>query len=82
MGFDESVFASGLTLLTAMATAPDGRIFVAEKTGALRVVQNGTVLPTPFAALPVNPSASAGWSAWRWTPTRATPGPCASRPVT
>lgn len=37
-----------------MAPVPDGRIFVAEKTGALRVVANGTVLPTPFAAIPVN----------------------------
>lgn len=53
-GFAESIFAAGLTTPTAMAPVPDGRIFVAEKTGALRVVANGTVLPTPFAAIPVN----------------------------
>lgn len=53
-GFSESVFASGLVLPTAMAVAPDGRIFVAEKGGNLRVVQNGTVLATPFTTLSVN----------------------------
>ena len=53
-GFTESVFASGLTQPTAMAAAPDGRIFVAEKGGALRVVQDGAVLATPFVSLNVN----------------------------
>ncbi|MCI0701180.1 MAG: PQQ-dependent sugar dehydrogenase [Planctomycetia bacterium] len=53
-GFTESVFASGLTQPTAMVVAPDGRIFVAEKEGALRVVQNQTVLPTPFLSVTVD----------------------------
>jgi len=53
-GFSESVFASGLTLPTAMAVAQDGRIFVAEKGGTLRVVQNQTVLPTPFLSVAVD----------------------------
>ncbi len=59
-GFDESVFAAGLAQPTAMAVAPDGRVFVAEKTGALRVVQNGTVLPTPFVSLNVNAASERG----------------------
>ncbi len=53
-GFNESLFASGLAVPTAMALAPDGRIFVAEKGGTLRVVQNGTVQATPFVTLSVN----------------------------
>ncbi|MEX2431252.1 MAG: PQQ-dependent sugar dehydrogenase [Dehalococcoidia bacterium] len=53
-GFDESVFASGLSEPAAMAFAPDGRLFVAERGGALRVVENGQVLPTPFVEVPVS----------------------------
>ncbi len=37
-----------------MTVAPDGRTFVAEKGGTLRVVQNGALLPTPFRTLSVN----------------------------
>ena len=32
----------------AMAIAPDGRIFVCEQAGKLRVIKNGTLLSTPF----------------------------------
>ena len=53
-GFSESVLASGLVQPTAMTLAPDGRIFVAEKGGTLRVVQNGAVLATPFLTVGVN----------------------------
>ena len=50
--------ASGLSFPTAMATAPDGRIFVTELvTGNIRVVtpnpQQWTVQIAPFATLPV-----------------------------
>ena len=43
-GFTETTVASGLSGPTAMAFAPDGRLFVAEQTGALRVIKNGTPL--------------------------------------
>ncbi|HUR55702.1 MAG TPA: PQQ-dependent sugar dehydrogenase [Gemmataceae bacterium] len=59
-GFAESVFASGLTAPTAMAVAPDGRVFVAEQGGTLRVAQNGTVLPTPFVSLAVDSTGERG----------------------
>ncbi len=59
-GFSESVFAAGLTAPTAMATAPDGRVFVAEQGGTLRVVQDGTVLATPFASLAVDSAGERG----------------------
>jgi glucose/arabinose dehydrogenase len=34
--------------LVGMAFAPDGRIFVWQKSGVVRIVKNGQVLPTPF----------------------------------
>lgn len=43
----------GLTAATRMVQAPDGRFFVAEQGGALRVVKGGVLLPTPFVTLPV-----------------------------
>jgi glucose/arabinose dehydrogenase len=59
-GFTESVFAAGLTGPTAMAVAPDGQVFVAEQGGTLRVVQNGTVLSTPFVSLAVDSAGERG----------------------
>ncbi len=53
-GFAEFPFATGLTQPTAMAVASDGRVFVAEKGGTLRVVQNGSVLATPFLTVSVD----------------------------
>jgi len=53
-GFAETVVASGVPSPTAMAFAPDGRLFVCQQGGQLRVVKNGAMLPTPFVALTVN----------------------------
>src|SRR5262245_52800076 len=50
-GFAEVSIATGITRPTAMAFAPDGRLFVAEQGGRLRVIKNGTLLPTPFVDL-------------------------------
>ena len=44
----------GLTAATAMAIAPDGRVFVCEQTGALRVIKDGQLRPEPFLALSVD----------------------------
>ncbi|CAN5363471.1 hypothetical protein BH09PLA1_BH09PLA1_05120 [soil metagenome] len=54
-GCTETIIAGGLFSPTAMDLAPDGsgRIFVAEQTGAVRVIKNGALLPTPFATLNV-----------------------------
>ncbi|MBK9335586.1 MAG: PQQ-dependent sugar dehydrogenase [Lewinellaceae bacterium] len=52
-GFVETALAAGLDP-TAMAQAPDGRIFITEKYGAVRIVENGTLLPDPFLLLPVD----------------------------
>jgi glucose/arabinose dehydrogenase len=59
-GFTESQVASGLATPTAMAFAPDGRLFVCEQGGRLRVIKNGSLLPTPFLTVTVNSSGERG----------------------
>src|SRR4051794_22250124 len=43
-----------------MAIAPDGRIFVTEQGGTLRVIKGGTLLPTPFVSLTVDSAGERG----------------------
>jgi glucose/arabinose dehydrogenase len=52
-GFAETQI-NGLSSATAFAIHPDGRIFVCEQAGALRVIKNGALLPTPFTTISVN----------------------------
>jgi glucose/arabinose dehydrogenase len=59
-GFVEQRVVSGLARPTAMAFAPDGRLFVCEQGGRLRVIKNGALLPTPFLTLPVNSQGERG----------------------
>jgi glucose/arabinose dehydrogenase len=59
-GFTEILVASGLASPTAMAFAPDGRLFVCQQGGQLRVIENGTLLPTPFVSVVVNASGERG----------------------
>lgn len=47
-------WVTGLAPATAFAQASDGRIFVAQQTGALRVVKNGVLLPVPFVTVTVD----------------------------
>ena len=51
-GFARTAYVSGLGPPTAMAFAPDGRLFIAEQGGALRVVKDGVLLATPFYRYP------------------------------
>ncbi len=50
-GFSLATLAGTLNLATAMDVAPDGRIFVCEQGGTLRVFQDGALLAAPFATL-------------------------------
>ncbi len=59
-GFTDSLVAAGLTNPTAMALAPDGRIFVCQQNGALRVIKNGALLATPFLTVTVDSSGERG----------------------
>ena len=45
---------------TAMQFAPDGRLFVAQQGGQLRVIKNGVLLSTPFVSLTVNSTGERG----------------------
>ncbi len=51
-GFQDSQVATGLQSPTAMEFAPDGRLFVAEIGGTIRVIENDTLLPDPFVTIP------------------------------
>lgn len=53
-------FVAGLTNATAFAQAPDGRLFIAEQGGTLRVVRNGVLLATSFITLAVDSSGERG----------------------
>jgi glucose/arabinose dehydrogenase len=59
-GFSEALVASGLQSPTAMQFAPDGRLFVCEKDGRLRIVKHGMLLPAPFASITVDAEAERG----------------------
>lgn len=53
--FDEEVFATGVDKPTDFVFAPDGRAFVAEKNGRIRVVAaDGLLLSAPFVTMDVS----------------------------
>jgi glucose/arabinose dehydrogenase len=49
--FSGTQLATGLDPV-ALDVAPDGRVFITEKAGRIRIVKNGSLLPTPFATIP------------------------------
>jgi glucose/arabinose dehydrogenase len=60
VGFTEALVSGGLSNPSAMEFAPNGSLFVAEQGGNLRVIQNGTLLSTPFVSLSVDSSGERG----------------------
>ena len=50
---------------TAMAITPDGRIFITEKSGRVRIVDNGQLLDDPFLVLEVDNYNERGLSGWK-----------------
>src|SRR3954462_4029707 len=60
-GFTEAAFGGPLGgSPTAMAFAPDGRLFVCLQGGQLRVIKNGALQAAPFLSLSVNSSGERG----------------------
>ncbi len=55
-GFSQTRIADGLNGVTAMDFAPDGRIFICEQTGALRIVKDDRLLARPFVTVKVDSS--------------------------
>jgi glucose/arabinose dehydrogenase len=72
-GFTETQFGSNLSgSPTAMAFAPDGRLFVCQQSGQLRVIKNGSLLSTPFVSLTVDSSGERGLLGIAFDPNFAT----------
>ena len=51
-GFRRRSYGDGLNGPSGFEIAPDGRIFILERSGKIKIVKNGQLLPTPFADLP------------------------------
>ena len=74
-GFSDAVYVSGIPNPVAMDFAPDGRLFVCQKNGQLRIVSAaGALLPTPFMALTVDTFAERGLLGIAFDPQFATNG--------
>ena len=74
-GFVDDLIASGIPSPTAMAFAPDGRLFVAQQNGQLRVLSNANppvLLSTPFLTVPVSSSGERGLLGVAFDPNFAT----------
>ena len=59
-GFSESTIATSIASPSAMAFAPDGRLFVCQQTGQLRLIKNGSLLATPFLTVSVDATGERG----------------------
>lgn len=59
-GYVVEIHAQGFAAPTAMAFAPDGRLFICEQAGRLRVVDDGVLLATPFLTLDVDADGERG----------------------
>ena len=70
-GFTETQIG-GLSNPTAMAIAPDGRIFVCQQGGQLRVIKNGALLAAPFVTLSVDQTGERGLLGVAFDPNYAT----------
>lgn len=53
-GFTSTRVCDGLTGATALAALPDGRVLIAEQTGALRLVKDGRLIEPPAITLPTD----------------------------
>ena len=72
VGFVDGIYVRVPSDATAMQFAPDGRLFIAQQSGKLRVVQNGKLLATPFLTVPVNSSGERGLLGVAFDPNFAT----------
>jgi glucose/arabinose dehydrogenase len=71
-GFTENLVASGISSPTAMSFAPDGRLFVCQQGGQLRVIKNGALLAAPFLTVTVDSSGERGLLGVAFDPNFAT----------
>ena len=52
-GFSQVYVAGGFTQPTTFAIAPDGRFFIVQQNGIVKVLKNGSILPQPFTNMTV-----------------------------
>jgi len=71
---DVQVVASGLEVPWGMAASPDGRIFITERPGRIRVIDAGSLVPEPWAVLDVYQDSEAGLLGITLSPTFETDG--------
>ncbi|REG34169.1 glucose/arabinose dehydrogenase [Archangium gephyra] len=58
--FTDTLVTEGLDTATSMTIAPDGRIFVCEQDGRLRLIQDGKLLSAPFLTVDTDDSGERG----------------------
>ncbi|HEX5749168.1 MAG TPA: PQQ-dependent sugar dehydrogenase [Archangium sp.] len=58
--FTDTLVTDGLDAATSMAIAPDGRLFVCEQEGRLRLIQDGRLLSAPFLTVDTDDSGERG----------------------
>ncbi len=59
-GFSQQQLTTGISSPTAMAFAPDGRLFICQQNGTIKVFKNGAMLATPFATFTVDQNGERG----------------------
>jgi glucose/arabinose dehydrogenase len=57
---DTETLARGLESVWSLAFAPDGRLFLTERPGRIRVIQRGSLAAEPWAVIPAHESAAQG----------------------
>src|SRR5262245_40940649 len=67
-GFAQSQVGSRLVGATSMSFAPDGRLFVSEELGTLRIIKDGVLLPTPFLTVDADNTTERGLSGIAFDP--------------
>jgi glucose/arabinose dehydrogenase len=70
--FSEEVYVKNFGAPTAMAFAPDGRLFICEQAGSLRVVQGRTLLAQPFLTVDTDSNGERGLLGVAFDPNFAT----------
>jgi len=71
-GFVDSLHVVVPSDVTSMQFAPDGRLFITQQGGQVRIVRDGTLLATPFATLPVDANGERGLLGIAFDPAFAT----------
>jgi glucose/arabinose dehydrogenase len=73
-GFTQSTLVTGVRQPTAIEFAPDGRLFVTEQAGGLRVVKDGQLLPEPAVTIDADGSSERGLLGIAFAPDFVTSG--------